>query len=203
MMGIAGMIFYGGPAAIISGEKNAIKLDKITRMGTFFITESGIFESDPNYEYLLRKQFISFFNSHGTTIAKKVVKKVEKLYRKKDTVALLTELRDIEPDIPIDCNNVKEAMKFIVDKTNHHAIDLDTEKYLYGHIAYNPKSIRMAKQFAFNSKKGIQALSPNTKKVIPFILVMGGLVAFAIVAQHLSEWIGGLTTWIGNIHLPH
>jgi hypothetical protein len=199
-MGIAGLIFYGGPAAIIEGDKHGVKLEKIIRMDKFFMTENGIFESDPNFEYLFRKQFISFFNSHGVKISKKVVNKVRKLYRKKDTVALLTELRDIEPTIDIQCNNVLEAMQYIVDKTNHHAIDLDTEKYLYGHIAYNPKAVRMAKQFAFNSKKGIESLAQLNKKVIPFILVMGGLVAFAIVAQHLTEWIGSLTSWFGHLH---
>jgi len=202
-MGIAGLIFYGGPLALIEGEKHAVNPEKIKRMDKFFITENGIFESDPNFEYLFRKQFISFFNSHGVKISKKTVKKVQKLYRKKDTVALLTELRDIDPSIDVQCNNVMEAMQYIVDRTNHHAIDLDTEKYLYGHIAYNPKAVRMAKQFAFNSKKGIESLAQLNKKVIPFILVMAGLVAFAIVGQHLSEWIGGIVNWVGNIHFGH
>jgi len=200
-MGIAEMIFYGGPAAIIEGDKHGIKYEKIVRMDKFFITENGIFESDPNFEYLFRKQFISFYNSHGIKINKKVVKKVQKLYRKKDKVELLTVLRDIDPSIDIQCNDIMEAMQYIVDRTNHHAIDLDTEKYLFGHIAYNPKAVRMAKQFAFNSKKGIESLAQLNKKVIPFVLVMGGLVAFAIVAQHLSEWIGNASTFIG--HLGH
>lgn len=197
------MIYYGGPAAVILEKENFIKLDKIQRMGKFFITEQGIFESSPLFEYRLRKQYISFYNSHGVKIDKKIVKMIKKYYAKKRDLMVLDLLHRAYGGLPDVIDDIFEAMQYIVDSTNHHAIDLDTEKYLYGHIAYNPKAVRMAKQFAYNSKKAIESLAPNVKKVIPFILIMGGLVAFAIVAQHLSEWIGGITAWIGNIHIGH
>ena len=67
-----GLIWYGGPLALILTQKNHFKLRKINRMREFFINEYGIFEIDSETEYRFGKQPISIYNSHGTRITEAV-----------------------------------------------------------------------------------------------------------------------------------
>lgn len=192
LSGVASYIFYSGPLAIIIGKKNNIYKQKIKKMNKFFICRLGLFELDSDFEYRFKKQSVSFFNSHETEIDKTIIKKVERLYRRKEDNELIEYLKELEPKIKdIDFKgDVYQAMHDMCLAQKHLAIDLDTEKYLYGHIAYNPRSIKMAKEFVHHGKLAIESLSPRMNKMaIPLIVVMAVMIGFAIVAQHLSEWM--------------
>jgi len=60
-----GLIWYGGPLAVILERKNHLKMRKIQKMREFFINEFGVFETDSETEYRYNKQPMSFYNSHG------------------------------------------------------------------------------------------------------------------------------------------
>ncbi len=90
-----GLIWYGGPLAIILARKNHLKLRKIERMREFFINEFGIFEADSETEYRYGKQPISFYNSHDKSIPKKIVKSVKNNYQRGKFKEIRTDLEKI------------------------------------------------------------------------------------------------------------
>jgi hypothetical protein len=199
LTGVVSYIFYSGPLAIIIGKKNNIYKQKVKKMNKFFICRLGLFELDSDFEYRFKKQSVSFFNSHETELDKTIVQKIETLYKKKNDNELIDYLKELEPKIKdIDFKgDVYQAMHDLCLAQKHLAIDLDTEKYLYGHIAYNPRSIKMAKEFVHHGKLAIESLSPRMNKMaIPLIVVMAVMIGLAIVAQHLSEWVNNMITFV-------
>lgn len=203
-----GLIFYGGPIALILLKKNRVDLKKINAMRNFFINEYGLFEIDAEYEYRYKKQSVSFFNSHGEKwyIPKKTGNKIYSLFGKHKDELLLQELGKIEPDVLAlekDAEgkiNIFKAFHFMAEKSQHLAIDIDTEKYLFSSRAYNPKAILKAKEFIHQAKRALESLSPKLKIPIPVILVIGLVIGFAIVAQNLATWIGDIEAFLQHIH---
>lgn len=194
-------IFYGGPAALIKGKKNTCIYKKINRMEDFFINESGIYELNSDYEYKMNNQPISIFNSHDNVMDKEVISMINKLWRKrkKNEIELLNYLKKIEPSTSI-AKTWQEAFHIVADKQQHHAIDIDTDKYLSGHTAYSPKAIREGYKVIFKGECSVRTLNPPKKIPIPIILVIGGVLVLAIISQHISEWAGNLVGFVTGHH---
>ena len=72
-----GLLFYGGPLAIIFTRKNLTKAKKIHEMRRWFVNEFGVFERDSETEYRHGKQLISLYNSHGHILYNKTLKKIK------------------------------------------------------------------------------------------------------------------------------
>ncbi len=185
-----GLVWYGGPLAIIITRKNHIKFRRIERMREFFINEFGIFEYDSETEYRYNKQPISIYNSHGTEIPKKVIKKVKNCYMKGRYMQIKKELEAIYPEIEhLKFNDIWELFRFIAIRTNHKAIDIDTEKFLPYYRAYNPISIKRLNEVCQAGRKAIDSLHPSLKPTIPImVLIVGAIIALAFM-QNAPKWI--------------
>lgn len=184
-----GLIFYGGPLACIVTRKNHIKLRKIERMREFFINEYGVFEMDSETEYRYNKQPISFYNSHDTGIPKKLVKKLYKLYYRGKFLEMRKVLEGVFPEIEDQpFKDVYEMLRFIVIRTKHKAIDLDTEKYMPFFRAYNPISIKRLNEVCQNARKGIDSLHPSLKPPLPFVIVIAGAIIALAAMQNAPKW---------------
>ena len=178
-----GLIFYGGPLALILTQKNHLKLRKIVRIREFFINEFGIFEVDSETEYRYGKQPISFYNSHGTSIPKKIVKRVSSLYYKGKYVEIIRELEQIYPELlNKKFRSIYEVFQYIVELTGHRAIDIDTEKFMPYYRAYNPISIKRLNEVCQEGRKAIESLDPSIKPPFPIIVaVIGGILGLAFI----------------------
>lgn len=194
-------LFYSGPIAWILTKKNFIQKRQIRFLAKrFFITDLGIYEFDPDYDYKYKRQSTTLYISHGKTMDKKLVKKFYKLWRKKQDDKMLVELKKYEPEIAKNkYTTIEKAFEDITKLHYHSSIDIDTEKYLYSHRAYNPKALRMSRLFVHQGMKGVQSIYPKLKVPLPWVVVMALLIGLAIVAQHLTEWIGALIS--GLMHL--
>lgn len=178
-----GLIFYGGPLALILTQKNHLKLRRIQRIREFFINEFGIFEVDSETEYRYGKQPISFYNSHGTSIPRKIVKRVTNLYYKGKYMEIRRELEQIYPElIEQKFRSIYEVFQFVVNLTGHRAIDIDTEKFMPYYRAYNPISIKRLNEVCQEGRKAIESLDPSIKPPFPIIVaVIGGILGLAFI----------------------
>ncbi len=190
-----GLIFYGGPLAAIITTKNHIKLRKIQRMRDFFINEFGVFEVDSEAQYRFGKQPISFYNSHGTLIPKKVAKRVNKYYQRGQFFDIRTELSKIYPELKqLKFKTIYDMFKFIVKNTRHRSIDIDTEKYLPYFRAYNPISIKRLNEACQAGRKAVDDLNPSLKPPMPLmVVIIGGILALAFIQngpKYVRELVG-------------
>ena len=178
-----GLIWYGGPLALILTGKNHFKLRKIERMREFFINEYGIYEIDSETEYRYGKQPISIYNSHGTRIPRKLVSKIKKHYRQRKNMEIRRDLEQIYPQLKEkEFRNIYEIFQYIVEQNQHRAIDIDTEKYLPFYRAYNPISIKRLNEVCQIGRKAIDSLHPNLKPPMPIIFaIVGGIIGLAVI----------------------
>lgn len=197
------LTFYGGPLAIIITRKNYIKFRKIERMREFFINEFGIFEYDSETEYRYNKQPMSIYNSHGTTIPKKVVNDVKNSYRKGNYMQIKKELEAIYPEIiEMKFKDIWEMFRYITVTSGHKAIDIDTEKFLPYYRAYNPVSIKRLNEVCQDGKKAIDSLHPRLKVGLPFMLmIVIAIVALAFM-QNAPKWIREAQSYFGDLMTP-
>lgn len=178
-----GLIWYGGPLALIQTQKNILKLRKIHKMREFFINEYGIFEIDSETEYRYGKQPISIYNSHGTRIPKDIVKAVKKHYKQGKNMEIRRDLEKIYPELKAyKFKNVYEIFQLLVKMNGHQAIDIDTEKFLPFYRAYNPISIKRLNEVCQAGRKAIDSLHPSLKPPMPIIFaIVGGIIGLAVI----------------------
>jgi len=192
-MGLAddlSLVFWGGPIAFILTRKNIVRIKRVNQsMQEFFINEFGLFEVDSETQYRYGKQPMSFYNSHGTTIPKQIVKKVNKMYQKGKFFEIMRELKFIYPREMLDkdgkdltFSSIYELFNHIVEATDHKAIDIDTEKYLPYYRAYNPISIKRLNEVCQIGRKAVDSLHPNLKPPIPIIFaIVAGIIGLAVI----------------------
>ena len=178
-----GLIWYGGPLALIQTQKNILKIRKIHKMREFFINEYGIFEIDSETEYRYGKQPISIYNSHGTRIPKSIVKAVKKHYKQGKNMEIKRDLEKIYPELKAyKFKNVYEIFQLLVKMNGHQAIDIDTEKFLPFYRAYNPISIKRLNEVCQSGRKAIDSLHPSLKPPMPIIFaIVGGIIGLAVI----------------------
>jgi len=178
-----GLIWYGGPLALIQTQKNILKLRKIHKMREFFINEYGIYEIDSETEYRYGKQPISIYNSHGTRIPKSIVKAVKKHYKQGKNMEIRKDLEKIYPELKAyKFKNVYEIFQLLVKMNGHQAIDIDTEKFLPFYRAYNPISIKRLNEVCQAGRKAIDSLHPSLKPPMPIIFaIVGGIIGLAVI----------------------
>jgi len=178
-----GLIWYGGPLALIQTQKNILKIRKIHKMREFFINEYGIFEVDSETEYRYGKQPISIYNSHGTRIPKSIVKAVKKHYKQGKNMEIRKDLEKIYPELKAyKFKNVYEIFQLLVKMNGHQAIDIDTEKFLPFYRAYNPISIKRLNEVCQAGRKAIDSLHPSLKPPMPIIFaIVGGIIGLAVI----------------------
>ncbi len=178
-----GLIWYGGPLALILTQKNHFKLRKIQKMREFFINEYGVFEIDSETEYRFGKQPISIYNSHGTRIPRKVVKLVKKHYRQGKNMEIRRDLELVYPQLKTkEFRNIYEIFHYLVGINEHRAIDIDTEKFLPFYRAYNPISIKRLNEVCQIGRKAIDSLHPSLKPPIPIVFaIVGGIIGLAVI----------------------
>lgn len=178
-----GLIWYGGPLALIQTQKNLLKLRKIQKMREFFINEYGIFEIDSETEYRYGKQPISIYNSHGTRIPKKIVKDVRKHYKQGKNMEIRKDLEKVYPELKAyNFKNVYEIFQLLTKMNGHQAIDIDTEKFLPFYRAYNPISIKRLNEVCQAGRKAIDSLHPSLKPPMPIIFaIVGGIIGLAVI----------------------
>lgn len=192
-----GLIWWGGPIAFILTRKNIVRIKKINQsMQEFFINEFGIFEVDSETQYRYGKQPISFYNSHGTTIPKTIVKRVNSYYQKGKFMDIRRELEQIYPELKkLTFRNIYEVFRFIVDYTDHKAIDIDTEKFLPYYRAYNPISIKRLNEVCQIGRKAIDSLHPNLKPPMPIMIaIIGGILGLAFI-QNAPKYVREATAF--------
>ena len=189
------LTYWGDGIALIKTKENSnlyIMEKAEPTMNGFIASEHGIFKVDYNTLYRHNKQPMSFFNSHGIQLPKKVIQRIETWYKKKEFLKMKDELNVIYPDIVNKriYNTIWEIMDAIVEQTRHHAIDLDTEKYLPFFRAYNPKSVRYLNIICNDAKKGVDSLSPPAlSKLISFgMWFFLAIVIFAVISNG-PEWV--------------
>jgi len=192
-----GLLWWGGPIAFILARKNLVKIKKIKTMQDFFINEYGLFQVDSETQYRYGKQPIAFYNSHGTTILKKIVKKVYSLYQKGRFADIRKELEKIYPELkPLKFSNIYALFDYVVDQTEHNAIDIDTEKFLPYYRAYNPISIKRLNEVCQAGRKAVDSLNPSLKPPFPIIVaVVGGIIGLALIQNgpaYMREFQGYL-----------
>jgi hypothetical protein len=190
-----GLIWYGGPLALIQTQKNILKIRKIQKMREFFINEYGIYEIDSETEYRYGKQPISIYNSHGTRIPKSIVKAVKKHYKQGKNMEIRKDLEKIYPELKAyKFKNVYEIFQLLVKMNGHQAIDIDTEKFLPFYRAYNPISIKRLNEVCQSGRKAIDSLHPSLKPPMPIIFaIVGGIIGLAVIQngpKYMRE-IGG------------
>jgi len=200
-----GLIWYGGPLAIIIKKKNVAEAKKINLMREFFATEFGIFKIDTEMQYSYGKQPIFVYNSHEIKLDKKTVKMIYRLYRKKKDKELLELLKKLYPVIG-EAEDVYHAFNNIVEHCEHLPIDLDTEKYLPFFRARSPKGTKLVIEAGHRAKKDIVSLYPSLKAPLPLIAIMIGIVVFVIIMQDIPDWIRqlqeGLAKGLGSSISP-
>lgn len=195
-----GLIWYGGPLALILTQKNHFKLRKIQRMREFFINEYGIFEIDSETEYRFGKQPISIYNSHGTRIPRKIVKLVKKHYRQGKNMEIRHDLEMVYPSLKNKVfRNVYEIFEYLVQINEHRAIDIDTEKFLPFYRAYNPISIKRLNEVCQIGRKAIDSLHPNLKPPMPIIFaIVGGIIGLAVI-QNGPKYMREIGTYFDDL----
>ena len=201
-----GMLFYNGPLAIIKLRKNLTHAKKIHEMRRWFVNEYGIFERDSETEYRHGKQLISFYNSHGHSLEKKQVQRIEKLYITARDNELIEYLYTLYPKVkekvtkstpPIEIKTIFDLFHQIALETKHEAIDIDTDKYLYTLRAYNPKSIKQLIDATRDAKEEVDTMSPVIpKQVMPLIYIFGIVMIIAVVMQNAPAYIRELVDFI-------
>lgn len=198
-----GLIWYGGPLAIILARKNHLKLRKIQRMREYFINEFGLFEVDSETEYRYGKQPISFYNSHEESIPRKIVKSVMNNYRKGKFKEVIKDLEQIYPEIRgMKFKNIFDVFEFIVEETQHKAIDIDTEKFLPYYRAYNPISIKRLNEVCQQARKGVESLHPSFKPPMPImVLIVGGIMGMAII-QNGPKYMREINAYFEDLTNP-
>lgn len=196
-------LFYGGPIAIINTNKNKHDLVAIdVQMKEFFICEYGVYMVDTQTQYRYNKQPLSFYTSHGESIPKKIVKTVKNAYLKKNYTLIRKELEKIYPDLlmGVDYHNIYQVLYDIVKKTNHFAIDLNTEKYMPHMEAYNPQAINNLYHTGNEAVRAIDRLSPPRfpPKLFPIgLALMIGIISLAMI-QNLPKWVRELNAEFGK-----
>ena len=199
-----GLLFYGGPLAIIFTRKNITKAKRIHEMKRWFVNEFGFFERDSETEYRHGKQLMSFYNSHGHTLEKKAVEKIERLYIMAKDKELEEYLYQLYPQIKekieknsITIKDIYSLFHEIAVETKHEAIDIDTDKFMPTLRAYNPKAIKQLIDRYREAKKEAEMLQPLIpKQIIPFIYIAAGVMVLAIVMQNAPGYIRELTEWL-------
>lgn len=189
-----GLLFYGGPIAIINTIKNHHEIEKIDLpMKEFFICKYGIFMINSQTQYRYNKQAVSFFSSHGELIPDKIVKNIKNAYAKKNFTKIRTELEKVYPNLlkGIEFENIYKMFYLIVKETKHFAIDLNTEKYLPHMEAYNPQAIKNLYLTGNEAIRAIDRLSPPRfpPKALPIsVAIIASIIGLAVI-QNLPKWI--------------
>ncbi len=200
------LMYWGGPTAIINYHKNNHIMHPIKNpMRNFFICKYGLFMTDSQTEYRHNKQTLSFFNSHGENIPEEIVKNVESYYNQMLFIRCRKELEKIYPNL-IKGKNFKtiyELFEEIVNKTEHYAIDLNTEKYLPYMEAYVPIALKKLYLVANEARIAIEKLSPpSMSKLIPLgIYLIVGIIVIALI-QNAPKWIRELRAEFDKLNLP-
>lgn len=196
------LTYWGDGIAFIKIKSNQFIVEKAEpTMNGFIISEYGLFKVEEDTLYRHNKQPMSFYNSHGEQLPKKVVENVEKFYRKREFLKLKDELNKVYPDIiqKQRYDTIWQIMDAIVNKTKHYAIDLDTEKYLAFFRAFNPKAGRYLNIISNDAKKGVDSLSPPAlAKLISFGMWFFLAIVFFAVISNGPDWIRQLQGWIGT-----
>jgi len=193
------LTYWGDGIAIIKTKEksNQYVAEKAEpTMNGFIISEYGLFKVESHTLYRHNKQPLSFYNSHGITLPKKIV---EKFYKKREFLQLKDELNKAYPDIIAKktYNTIWEIMDAIVEKTQHYAIDLNTEKYLAFFRAFNPKAARYLNIICNDAKKGVDSLSPPPlAKLISFGMWFFLAIVFFAVISNAPDWIRQLQAWL-------
>jgi len=198
-----GLIWYGGPLALIQTQKNILKLRKVHKMREFFINEYGIFEVDSETEYRYGKQPISIYNSHGTRIPKSIVKAVKKHYKQGKNMEIKKDLEKIYPELKAyKFKNVYEIFQLLVKMNGHQAIDIDTEKFLPFYRAYNPISIKRLNEVCQAGRKAIDSLHPSLKPPMPIIFaIVGGIIGLAVI-QNGPKYMREIGSYFEDFSTP-
>jgi hypothetical protein len=168
-------------------------------MNGYIISEYGLFKVESHTLYRHNKQPMSIYNSHGITLPKIIVENVEKFYRKREFLKLKDELNKVYPEIIAKqrYNTIWEIMNAIVEKTQHYAIDLNTEKYLAFFRAFNPKAARYLNIICNDAKKGVDSLSPPAlAKLISFGMWFFLAIVFFAIISNGPDWIRQIQIWI-------
>lgn len=186
------LVYYGGPLAIILVRKNLMDKKRIDLMREYFMNEFGIFKIDSLMQYHYNKQAIFFYNAHETRLNKGLVKMIYKLYHKKNDGQILILLKENYRDID-ECQTIFEAFEKIIERDQHFAIDLDTDKYLPFFVARKPKGTQLLIEFANRGKKVIDSLYPSLKPPMPLIAIMIAMFVFVILWEDIPKWIDQLT----------
>jgi len=196
------LTYWGDGIAIIKTKErsNQYVMEKAEpTMNGFIISEFGLFKVESHTLYRHNKQPMSIYNSHGTTLPKIIVQNVEKFYRKREFLKLKDELNKVYPDIITrrTYDTIWQIMDAIVDKTQHYAIDLNTEKYLAFFRAFNPKAARYLNIISNDAKKGVDSLSPPTiAKLISFGMWFFLAIVFFAIISNGPAWIRDIQDWI-------
>lgn len=198
-----GLIWYGGPLALIQTQKNILKLRKIQKMREFFINEYGIYEIDSETEYRYGKQPISIYNSHGTRLPKSIVKAVKKHYKQGKNMEIKKDLEKIYPELKAyNFKNVYEIFQLLVKMNGHQAIDIDTEKFLPFYRAYNPISIKRLNEVCQSGRKAIDSLHPSLKPPMPIIFaIVGGIIGLAVI-QNGPKYMREIGSYFDDFSTP-
>lgn len=199
-LGDVNQIFWGGATAIIIYKKNIGKKRKIKRMREYFADIYGIFKVDSDMEYRHTKQPLFWYNSHGTNLSKKAVKKIYSLWHRKKEAELLAYLQEEFPFLKENIQkDVFDAFEQIVEKDQHYPIDLDTEKFLPHFLACSPISLKMLPDFSHKGIRAVESLYPKAKIPIPIVAVMIGVVIFVIIFQSLPDYFRQIQNAIGGL----
>ena len=195
-----GLIFWGGPIAIILMTKTLLDVEKIHRIGDYFICHTGIFGIDSDAVYRHGKQPLILVNSHGHYMPKELVKKFYHLYYKKKFITMKKELEKFYPSIKTQkFSSIYEVLKYIVDLTDHNSINLNTEKYLPYYRAYNPVAKKRTNEFAWKGIEAIKSLNPQFKKALPLVAVMIAVVIFVVIWKDIPGYVEQLQGALAGI----
>ena len=193
------LTYWGDGIAIIKIKERDFIMEKVDpAMRDFFICKYGLYKVDRSTEYRHNKQPMAFYISHGTFIPDEVVKNVEKYYYKRNFIRVKQELEKVFLSIKNkEYKSIYEIFDDIVDETQHHAVDLDTEKYLWQHRAYNPKSMRMLNKVSHEAKKGVDSLSPPPlAKILSLgMWLFAAIIVFAVISNG-PKWARELVAYI-------
>ena len=196
------LTFWGDGIAIIKTKEKAnhFVIEKAEpTMNGYIISEYGLFKVESSTLYRHNKQPMSFYNSHGVTLPKIIVENVERYFKKREFLKLRDELNKVYPDVIRNkrYDTIWEIMNAIVEKSQHYAIDLNTEKYLAYFRAFNPKAARYLNIICNDAKKGVDSLSPPPlQKLISFGMWFFLAIVFFAVISNAPDWIRQLQAWL-------
>lgn len=191
---VLNLLFYSGILIWINIGKTRLEPERARLIKNYHISNFGIYELN-SIDYRYGKQPWLFFIHHDMPLlTNKTVKRLVYLWKKKKDSLLYSELKLLYPK---ETENTKlgdplDALNKIAVLSRHLPIDLNTEKYLPQWVSFDPKVWKAINDRTFIAKRTIQTMYPDLKAAIPAILILGGVLVFAIAMQHVTEIIGAL-----------